>query len=366
MSAASPGLPRNLSEDSINLGFVPSPKGVAKPSTLNTATDGAGPYMAVPSQTVIGNHYTFVPNPNYYDPSAVHYSKVIVKVITQPSTRLAEITSGQADVAFGDFTTVAAAKKAGLNVVSASSGWAGFLIIDRSPTFKDGTTPNPLSKLQVRQALNYALDRNAIVKGLLGTAGTPTSEMATADGWDPKVANYYAYDPAKAKSLLAAAGYPNGFTLTSLDQTFSGTLGDPLLQAMAKYFQAVGVKLDIKDPGSSVPQWVQAYVSGSYPASGFYQSPADLMSVDYQAFFGPTSYGNHGWLDSTLDNLSHQGAAAADPTKYWTAMSDRIVMQAEQAPVMTFDSFWYAKKNVGGVAFTAKSGYPLPFEFFPQ
>src|SRR5262249_27523525 len=154
------------------------------------------------------------------------------------------------------------------------------LLIDRSPTFKDGTTANPLNKLQVRQALNYALDRKAIVKGLLGTAGTPTSEMATADGWSTKVANYYPYNPAKAKSLLAAAGFPDGLTLSALNQTFSGQLGDPLLQAMVKYFQAVGVKLDIKDPGASVPQWVQAYVSGDYPSSGFYQSPADLMSVD--------------------------------------------------------------------------------------
>jgi hypothetical protein len=47
-------------------------------------------------------------------------------------------------------------------------------------------------------------------------------------------------------------------------------------------------------------------------------------------------------------------------------MSARIVTEAEQVPVMTFDSFWYAKPNVGGVAFSAKSGYPLPFEFFPK
>jgi peptide/nickel transport system substrate-binding protein len=367
LSTAVPELPEKLSEPGTNVGFVVSPKGVAKPSSLSSGTDGAGPYMAVPSQTVIGNHYTFVPNPYYYDPSAVHYSKIVYRIVSQPSTRLAAILSGQVDVAFGDFTTVDSATKAGLNVVSAPSGWAGFLIIDRSPTFKDGTTPNPLSKLQVRQALNYALDRKAIVKGLLGTNGTPSDEIPTVDGWDPKFANYYSYDPAKAKSLLAAAGYPNGFTLTSLDQTFAGgTLGDPLLQAMAKYFQAVGVKLDIKDPGG-LPQWVQAYVSGAYPASGQYQTPVDLMSNDYIYFFGPKSFGNHaGVSDPALDQLDAQAAAAANPTKYWKALSDRTVTQALAAPVFLYNSFWYAKKNVGGVAFSAKSGYVLPFEFFPK
>ena len=56
------------------------------PSSLSTGTDGAGPYQAVSSQAVSGSQYVFIPNKNYYDQSAIRFSKVIVKIIPQPTT----------------------------------------------------------------------------------------------------------------------------------------------------------------------------------------------------------------------------------------------------------------------------------------
>ena len=93
----SPELASTLADTDI--GYVASPKASANPSVLDEGTDGAGPYVVVPSQSVAGSQYTLVPNAYYYDPCAIRFSKVVVKIISQPSTLLEAIKSGELDVA---------------------------------------------------------------------------------------------------------------------------------------------------------------------------------------------------------------------------------------------------------------------------
>ena len=69
---------------------------------LTDSTDGAGEYKLDPSQTVPGSSYTYVPNPYYYDPSAVHWKKVVIKVIATPSTTLAALQTGQVQLALSE------------------------------------------------------------------------------------------------------------------------------------------------------------------------------------------------------------------------------------------------------------------------
>src|SRR5262249_38691930 len=157
LSRAEPRIPFLLSEP-FESGYIGSPKALANPNSLKTHTDGSGMYMVDPSETVPGDHYTFVPSPTYRDQSAIKFSKVVYKTISQPTTLLAAVQTGQLDAGFGDVSTVDKAKSAGLNVVTAPLGWAGMLFLNRGATTQDGQ-PNPLAKLQVRQALNYAVDR---------------------------------------------------------------------------------------------------------------------------------------------------------------------------------------------------------------
>jgi peptide/nickel transport system substrate-binding protein len=365
LGAPNPIVPLLLSEF-LNVGFVASPTAAAHPAQLNTATDGAGPYVEVPSQSVSNSQYTFVPNKYYYDKSAIHWSKVVVKIITSPSTALEAIQSGQLDVSYGDITTVKAARSAGLGVVSAPYGWAGMLIMDRGPKLPDGSGPNPLANVKVRQALNYAIDRKTIVQSVLGGEGTPSSEAGTVDGFDPAYQNYYPYDPAKAKSLLAAAGYPHGLTLKVDDQTYIGALGDPILEAMAKYFSAVGVKLNISQ-ATTGPDFTKGIFGGAYQATGFVQSPMLPMYQFYNYYLGPGVILNqHGWDDPALDKLWKTGAAAQAPDPYWKAMSQRAVTQAVEVPVLLDKNLWYARKGIGGVTFSAVSGVPLPVDWYAK
>src|SRR5262249_50782497 len=129
LSAPNSGMPYLMSEGQM-VGFIGSPKAIADAGALGTHSDGAGPYIAVPSQSIAGSTYVFAPNPNYYDQSKVHFSKVVVKIITSVTTMIEAIKSGQLNVAAGDITTAAAAKAAGLNVITAPSGFVQILILD--------------------------------------------------------------------------------------------------------------------------------------------------------------------------------------------------------------------------------------------
>src|SRR6202042_3505972 len=104
----------------------------------------------------------------------------------------------------GDPTTIAAARQAGLSVLSAPDLWMGVTLADRG-----GVLARPLADVRVRQALNYATNRAAIARALFPGTGTPDSQTTVRGGfgYDPALAGAYPYDVAKARQLLAAAGY---------------------------------------------------------------------------------------------------------------------------------------------------------------
>ena len=342
-----------------NWGFVASPKVLRGASSLTTTSDGAGPYVLSPSQSVIGDHYTFVPNKYFYNPSAIRFSKVVVRILASPSSMLQALQSGQLDVAYGDTTTAGAAARAGFTVTKAPVLQAGLLFLDRS-----GTMSKPLSDVRVRQALNYAVDRRAIAKALVGRFGAPTSEYRTADGWDPKYQNYYSYSPAKARSLLAAAGYSGGFTLAVDSNGPWGALGDQLTQAVAQYYKAVGVNVD--DTDASASQFASGLFGKQFPAI---ENPLSIVPMGLGAnYFGATAGGVNvfGLSDPTLGRIYLAGQRSTKPGKYWEEMSRRFTQQAVGVPVFLSDGIWYSRKSVGGVAFGPYSTYPLASGFTPK
>ncbi len=208
------------------------------------------------------------------------------------------------------------------------------LILDRGPALPNGAKPNPLASIKVRQALNYAIDRREIFKALFGAYGAPTSEILSVDGSVPAYSNYYPYDPVKARALLVAAGYPKGFTISALSDSWFGTLGDPVLDTVAQDQSAVGVTLHITEQ-PSFSAWIPAILGGTYSVGGYWTSLTP-MSEAYGYWFAPHAIENqHGWDDPTLDMLDQEGTASATPSNYWRAMRRRILSQADAVPVFS-------------------------------
>ena len=349
-AAPNPDFPQILTQDDV-VGDIISAKGLQSPSLLGTRTFGAGPYMLDAAATVAGDQYTYVPNPNYYDKTAAHWKKVVVKVVTSPQSMLNAMKTGQIQVANGDPTTIAAATQAGLTVTSTPDLWMGVTLADRG-----GVLAQPLANAQVRQALNYATDRSAISKALFPGTGTATSQLAPPGGYgyDPSLTSAYPYDVGKAKQLLAAAGYPHGFSLKIVTGDYGGE--NLMAQALAQQWQQVGVNLQVTDDANS-DQFYAAAFGAKFPAfmTVFGQIPTWIEGPSL--FLAPASYNPFRTASSPLASLYQQEArsSGAQQVLLDQQIEAYLVNQAWFVPVVTIGLPYYATSAVAGATTSAKA-----------
>jgi peptide/nickel transport system substrate-binding protein len=349
-AAPNPDFPQILTQDDVVGGMISQP-GLRAPARLGTRTFGAGPYMIDPSQTVAGDHYTYVPNPSYYDKAATHWKKVIIKVITDPQSMLNAVRTGQVQVANGDPTTIAAAKQAGLSVISEPDLWMGVTLADRG-----GVLARPLGDVRVRQALNYATSRTAISRALFPGTGAPTSQATVPGGYgyDPALARAYPYDVAKARQLLAAAGYPHGFTLKIVTGEYGGM--NLMAQALAQQWQKAGIRLQVTDYANS-NQFYSAAFGAKFPAfmTVFGQIPVWVEGPSL--FLPPASYNPFHTASPALAALYGQESrsSAARQPRLDQQIQAYLAGQAWFVPVVTIGLPYYATKAVAGATTSARA-----------
>ncbi|MFJ9896439.1 ABC transporter substrate-binding protein [Streptomyces sp. NPDC091280] len=362
LAKANPILPTLLTQ-SYGIGQIISPKGLASASKL-TPTDtsqGAGPYIYQPSQSVAGDHYTYTANPSYYDKSKQHYKKIVMKIVQNGQTAVNAMKTGQIDVYKGDYTSAASARSAGMSTVGLPVILQGLSLIDRG-----GEVSKPLGDVRVRQAINYAIDRDAVTKALLGDSGTPTVQTVIkgGDGYSAALADHYAYDPAKAKSLLKAAGYPDGFTLPVLAATFVGF--DTMAQAVAGQLAKVGIKVKVTAV-TSITSFVENQTNKKYPAvsGGFTEEPMYLEGLD---LFMPGSkvFNGFGSTAPELTTLFDKAAAAAPTERAGLdrQMQEYLVQNAWFAPVAFTPVNYYVRPGIGGVKVSAGAPFASPLAFY--
>jgi peptide/nickel transport system substrate-binding protein len=367
LKSPNPDVVRALSSEAgTDWGHVTAPNAIAQvkanPNSqiFTQGSFGAGPYVLVPSQTVIGDHCTYVPNKFYYDKSKIKWSKIVWKQIVDPNATLAALKTGQVDVAYSqDFRIAKAVSQAGLRVVTIPNINYVMYFYDLS-----GNLYPAEADLRVRQAMNYALDRKTITKAFCGPGATPTS-LAYAvqlSGKTPaRYANYYPYNPAKAKALLAAAGYKNGFEIkivTTNAWAGGGNL-EPVAAAVAQSFAAVGIKMDVIAPDTP-GQWIGELFSGKNAGFQFLTGAGSAWT-----YFGihfrpgtkdPGLSDQHGWSDPVLTKLWLKGQRlpAKQAELVWQQFNERLVTQAYTVPLCRTNNFAYASTRVGG--FAAGSG----------
>lgn len=182
---------------------------------LATEPVGSGAYVLDTEGTVIGSSYHYTANPDYWNPDAQHFDELTVKTFADPAAIVSAISAGEVDVVQLPKEAVDPAEAAGWTVDQIQpGGFAGLMLFDR-----DGQLSEPLGKVEVRQAINYALDRPALIKALNNGIGEPTTQVFPVNGagYDAALDDEYPYDPEKAKELLADAGYPDGITLNLPD-----------------------------------------------------------------------------------------------------------------------------------------------------
>ncbi|MFA5568470.1 MAG: ABC transporter substrate-binding protein [Trueperaceae bacterium] len=225
---------------------------IASPASLEKYGDdisrhpvGTGPFKFVSWSE--GQSVVVERNADYWgEPAKVDGLEFVV--VNNAATRVAMLQSGE--VLFVEalppqlVPVIEAAP--GLDVVSTKTNFLRILELN--------TTKAPFTDVRVRQALNYAIDKQQLVNvAVAGLATVMTAPIpATTFGYAEQPP--YTYDPEKARSLLAEAGYPNGFDMKVL--TFTGDEYRTVGQVLQQMFAAVGVKmtLDQQERGALVDQ----------------------------------------------------------------------------------------------------------------
>lgn len=328
LSAADPALLRNLALVS---GMQASPA-VLDSGSLKTAPVGSGPYLLDAAQTVKGSQYTYTRNPDYWNASAFPFDEVVIKPLTDLTARLNALKAGEIDAASADAKSMAEAQASSLTVNKIPGDWQGLFIVDR-----DGTQVPALADERVRQALNYAIDGDAILKSIRLGEGVSTTQIfsPTSQAYDKSLDDAYPFDPKKAKQLLADAGYADGFSLTM--PSFPGF--DDVTAIVVQQLADVGITATTETVAPD--QVISALLSGKYPVFIFSWGSSNAWQ-DILKLVKPTAPWNMLKSETPeLDKLiaAAQNASADDADAAFKAVSKYLVDQAWFAP-------WYAQNNI--------------------
>jgi peptide/nickel transport system substrate-binding protein len=281
---------------------------------------GAGPFTL--SSYVQNSKASLVRNPGFWNASQIHIANFELYPLPDPSTAVAGLTSGQYSVAQIPGNLVAAAKSAGLKVQVIPSLVVSVLDVN--------DTIAPFDDPDVVQALKYAVDR----KALLQTANFGVGDVSYQPfpkgyvGYSDAVGDAYAYNPDKAKSLLAASKYGAHPAVTI---TTSAAAGVP--EQLQAQLQAVGftVKIEVI-PAAQFTQVVYVQHSRALTVDAF--AGRDSTAQAFQVLFGKAGLLNPGRgtspeLQAAVDKVS---STPLDSPDYPAVVQAATALAVQQEP----------------------------------
>jgi peptide/nickel transport system substrate-binding protein len=219
----------------------------------------------------------------------------------------------------------------------------------------------------VRQALNYAVNRSAIAKLLGNGYGVATDQMAVPgdDDYNPKLKNYYSYNPTKAKQLLAQAGYPNGFSMQVLSVAVAQQ--NTLEQVLQGELAQIGVTLQ-PTIETSVSDYATQLATTTYPAITLSWGRLPT-STQYQLLWGPDGQSSKpfGSTNTTMNNLYNKliTATPAQEPAVAQQMQKFLVQQAWYLPVCATPLADFYSPSITGVTATGQRDTAYIVEYAP-
>jgi len=250
--------------------------------------------------------------------------QIKIHEVPDATTEMTELLGGRADWIWGynsdQYANVA--RMPMLQALRSATMRVYFLTIDAA-----GRTgaDNPLTKLKVRQAILLAIDRATMAKQLIqgDSQVIDTPCFPTQFGCDTAAAVKYPYDPAKAKQLLAEAGYPDGFDTELVTYT-----SPQIAAAIQNYLKAVGISLRIQQ--LQIGAVVQLAEAGKAP---LYAGSWGSNSINDTSAFMPYFLG--GGLDDyardpDVQKLLQQAGSNTDPALRRKAYSEAIKLATER------------------------------------
>jgi peptide/nickel transport system substrate-binding protein len=293
---------------------------------------------------------------------APHWQNVRLTPVTAAGPRLAGLLAGDNDMVEAPNTADLARlrQNSAVSISTTPTTRLIFLQFDvarsPSPFVQGGNGPNPLQDARVRQALSLAIDRRALFSRVMDEVSLPAAQFLP-EGMAGTIPGLpvLPYDPARARALLAEAGYPNGFALT-FHATNNRYINDArLAQALAQFWQRVGVKVELDTMPSATFFTRRARKEFSVAMGGWSADAAEtllflqlwLSTPDPSRGIGSSNYG--GWSNPEFDGLVRQALSTMDPAARVGVLQAAGRIALDQMPVVPlhFESaVWATRKGL--------------------
>ena len=316
---------------------------------------GTGAYKM--AEWTLGQRLVFERNPDYWRKGLPYLNKITFEIGQEPIVALLRLQKGEIDVP-GDgippakFQEVMNDPQQKERVVVGGQLHTGYVTMN--------TTMPPFDNVKVRQAVNMAINKDRVVQ-LINNRAVPATQPLppSMPGYD-KDYKGYAYDPAKAKALLAEAGHPDGF---ETELFAMNTDPNPrIAQAIQQDLAAIGVKAKI-----------QALAQANVIAAGGDKAGAPMIwsggmawiadFPDPSNFYGPilgcggAVPGGWNWswyCNESLDAKAAEADSIVDPTKVaeryklWSDIYAKVMEDAPWAPVFNEQRFTMRSPRMAG------------------
>ncbi len=326
-------------------GSIISPK-VIKESADQLATNpvGTGPFIFESWKT--GQAITLNTNKDYWG-NVPKIDKVTFKIVPEDSTRLAMIESGEAHIADQvPVTDIARIENSSTMNLFRTEGLAvefiGFNVKD-----------SLLSNVKVRQAISYAVDREAIISGIYNNVGTLANSAMS-----PKVIGYsnetkaYDYDVVKAKQLLKEAGIKEGTKLKLLTSDRKERIN--MAEVVQSQLKGIGldVEIQVMEYGAFISEITkeqhQLFISGWGNATG--DADYNQYNLFHTASMGAP--GNHFYYSNPeIDKLIEEGRTESDQATRNDIYKKAMQLELDEAvyiPVRNYEHLAVYSNGVKG------------------
>lgn len=312
-------------------GAIPSPPAARKwGDDFTLHPTGTGPFRFV--QWVKGDRIVLERNPNYFGGPA-KVGRVIYRIVPEASTRVVMLETGEADVALG------------LSVVDGERLQNNARLTvkqdvqSKSVTFWINSSKKPFDDRRVRRALNYAVNREEIIRFIMrGIASKPACTYFPPGifSYDAKAATCYEYNLDRAKQLLAEAGVPAGFELTISTPGGRYLMDREISEAVVAQLRNAGINAKVQVVGD-FPTYLTRVLAEPTLDLGFCSliSPPQDGHFMSSVYFSSERAGKpHNWSrtrNARIDELIRVGQTSTDPKVRQQAYSEIQKIASEEA-----------------------------------
>lgn len=334
------------------------------------AAIGTGPFRLVShtqgSVTELARH-------DGYWGEAPHWERVSYRPIPNAGARMAALLAGDVQlvdaVPSGDLERlrgerdVAVSETVGLRLIYL---WLDRRSAERTPAVSgpngEALPRNPLDDRRVRQALSISINRPAIVDRILQGAAIPTGQFMPPGGtsYDP-ARPVPAFEPDRARALLAEAGYPNGLRLTLNGPTDRYLNGGQVMQAIGQMWQRIGVRTTVEPQPWNL--FAGRLNSGGYSvalggvgnASGDSSLALRIVAASFapDRGFGTLNYGRYS--NGSLDALIERAVSEPDDARRETLLREAVGSAMDDValiPLHIQKNIWATRR---GLSYTARA-----------